>query len=110
MAHTDKQLGQLAPADTNAAGLYSPPAATRTIVGQLAICNDTGSAVGYEIFLDDDGSTYTAATRVMRGSCPANESVNVAVWWPMVNPAGNLAVKSGTADALTFTAWGIEIS
>ena len=106
----EKQLGQLRPADTNAASLYSPTGES-AIIKSLIICNTTATAATFRIFLDDDGTTYDQTTALFYDTnINGNETVEIDTYWPMNNSAGNLAVRTGTSSALTFTAFGAEIS
>ena len=104
-----QQLGQLAPADTNAASLYAPPSAYRVLITQITICNTTGTAADYSIFHDETGTTYDATTALtFAESLAANTSiylVGLEIWLDGAN-AGNIGVQSGTNDALTFTCYG----
>jgi len=113
MAETAGQLGQLRPADTTAASLYSPAASVSARLTRMTVCNNTGGAVTCRIFLDDDGSTYDEDSAIYYDkSVPANDTLPVeeirGVY--MNNSAGNLAVRSATGDALNFMVWGIELS
>lgn len=107
---TEKPLGQLEPADTNAASLYSPGAAiTRTIVRQIVVCNTDSSARTYRIYYDNDGSTYSTATALFYDvSLAANTTDVINCFIIMDDSSGNLAVRSSSASTLTFTAFGIE--
>ena len=50
MVFQEKQLGQLRPADTIAASIYSPAASTTTVVKNIIICNIPESLIKiYEI-------------------------------------------------------------
>ena len=110
MAIQEKQLGQLRPADTVAASLYSPPASTTAIIKSIVVSNTTGSAATFRIFLDEDGTTYDESTaHFFDVNIGANTTVIVDTYWAMDTDAGNLAVRSGTSNALTFTAYGAEI-
>jgi len=53
----EKQLGQLRPADTNAASLYTPGNNVTAIIKAIYVCNTTGNTPSYRIFVDDDGTT-----------------------------------------------------
>ncbi len=105
-----KVLAQLRPADTNAASLYSPPDNRAVELTKLVICNTTGSAATFRVFLDDNGTTYDQTTALIYDP----EIGGNLTWeqdlegWGMVDTTGNLAVRTGTADALTFTLFGKE--
>ena len=105
-----KVLAQLRPADTNAASLYSPPANRSVELTKLLICNQTGSSVTFRLFLDDNGTTYDQTTALFYDqSISANLTWTEDLkGWGMVDSSGNLAVRSSTNDALTFTLFGKE--
>ena len=105
-----KVLAQLRPADTNAASLYSPPNNATVELTKLVICNQTGSSVTFRVFLDDDGTTYDQNTAMFYDQpLSANLTwIEDLEGWGMNKTAGNLAVRSGTNDALTFTLFGKE--
>ena|SRR3990167_3916455 len=106
-------LGQLRPANTTAASLYSPPTNVIGIIECVHVCNQTGSAATYRIFVDNDGTTYDETTALeFDKTCPANNSAQHCFppdGLPMADDAGNLAVRTGTNNALTFTAYGYEL-
>lgn len=104
-----KMLGQITPGVTTALSIYSPPVNTETIIKFITITNDTGQDKDAEIFMDDDGTTYDKTTRIGIKTITKNsENPPTEIFVAMNNSSGNLAVKSSTADALTFTIWGTE--
>ena len=111
MAIVGKQLGQLRPADTNAASLYSPPASTAARLTQLFVCNQTAGPESFRVFCDDDGTTYSEATALYYDvAIAANITTVIDLALYMNDASGNLAIRSSTASALTFTLFGIETS
>lgn len=107
----EKQLGQIRPANTTATSLYSPPASTTTIIKSIVITNTTSSKTEFSLFIDDDGTTYDDDS-VLYSTVEilGNSTVQIDTYWPMNNASGNLAVKTETADAINFTAFGVEIT
>ena len=104
-----RQLGQAAPADTNNAVLYSPAAGIVAEVTSIIVANVTTSAAKYRIFHDDDGTTYNAGTSLFYDvTLPGNTTDVLETAIFMADSDGNLAVRSDTASALTFTAYGKE--
>lgn len=103
-------LGQLRPADTNPASIYSPVPGRIGVIRHLVVCNTSGVAATYRVFLDDDGTTYNESTAIFwDNAIGANATVlTIAQGWAMRNDAGNLAVRSSAANALTFTVFGVE--
>ncbi len=107
----EKQLGQLRPANTTAASLYSPGANTTAIIKSIVVCNTTSGAPAFRIFIDDDGTTYDETTaHYFDVSMVANETLQIDTFWAMNDSTGNLAVRTDTNDAITFTAHGVEIT
>lgn len=110
MPFQEKQLGQLAPTNMVAASIYSPSSGT-TIIKNIVIANVTTSPTTFRIFLDNDGTSYTAATALYYDiPIDPNFTIHLDVFYPMNNTSGNLAVRTGTAYALTFTVFGAEIT
>ena len=57
MADTLKVLGQVAPADTNNADLYTVPEDTQTTVSSLVACNLTGNTPNIRVAVRPLGAT-----------------------------------------------------
>lgn len=111
MAHTVKQLGQLRPANTTAASLYSPAANTQTIIHNIIICNTSGASVKYRLFVDNDGMFYDETTAVAWDITLAADSTDAfEVKITMNNANGNLAVRTSIANAINFTCNGEEFT
>jgi hypothetical protein len=110
MAHDLKQLGQSRPSTTTAASIYNPPAGDN-VVHTIIICNTSNSAAKYRIFVDDDGTTYNESTALFWDiSLDPDTSDVLEVKICMNNASGNLAVRTDTSNALTFTVFGEEIT
>ena len=105
-----KVLAQLRPANTTAASLYTPPANRAVELTKLVICNQTSSPATFRLFLDDDGTTYDQTTALFYDqTISANLTwIEDLKGWGMAVSTGNLAVRSSTNDALTFTLFGKE--
>lgn len=111
MAITEKQLGQSRPANTTAASIYSPPSSTRVIIKSVEVTNTSSSKVKYRIFHDDNGTTYDETTALRWDiTLGANESDSFNVYWTSNDSTGNFAVRTDTANALTFTFYGAELT
>jgi len=111
VALTEKQLCQRRDNDTNTHAMYGPPANTIAIIRTIVIANTTGSSATIRLFLDDDGSTYDESTAMMYDvPIPANTTIQLDGFYPMNDPDGNLAYQQGTANALTVTVFGVEIT
>lgn len=106
-----KQLGQLRPANTSAASLFSPPDARPYVFTKLLVTNTTGTAAAASVFHDTDGTTYDESTALLFGkSVPANDYILLDIADAGdYRVAGNVGVKSGTSNALTFTLYGLVV-
>jgi hypothetical protein len=106
----EKQLGQLRPANTTAASIYAPGSTVTAIIKNIMVCNTSGAGAKYRIFHDADGTTYDETSALFwDDSIAADETVTITSFTAM-NKAGNLAVRTDTANALTFTAYGAELT
>ena len=106
-----KELGQLRPANTTAASVYSPGSNITARIESIFVCNTTASAAAFRIFVDKDGTTYDETTALFFDSAiAANTTVLIEGLIYIINSAGNLGVRTDTNSALTFTAYGVEMT
>lgn len=107
-----KQLGQSRPPTAaTPVSLYSPATGVETRVAVLVICNTTGTLAKFRVFHDDNGTTYDQSTALYYDEeVAANTTVRKSPGIDMDDASGNLAVESDTNNALTFTAYGTEVS
>jgi len=111
MAFQEKQLGQARENSTNAVSVYSPGASTTTIIKTIFICNTSGAAATYRLFVDDDGTTYDETTAIAWDqSLPADSSIELNTFISMNDSNGNFAYRSSVANAITITLFGAEIT
>lgn len=107
----EKVLGQIRPSDTNPVSLYSPGANKSIIIKSVYVCNTSGIAATFRIFLDDNGTTYDESTALFWDtSIGPDTTVELDTFISMNDQTGNLGVRSSNANALTFTAFGAEIT
>lgn len=110
MSIQEKQLGQLRPANTTAASLYSPPAATTWVGKNLMVCNTSGASATFRVFHDEDGTTYDETTALFWDApIAAGETIILTGLLAGFTDAGNVGVRSSAANAITFTLYGAEI-
>ena len=109
---SESQLGQLRNAvGGTAESLYSPGPSTTGIIKSIVVCNQSGLADTYRIFLDDNGSVADATTAMFFDvAIAAGETHVISVYWPMDDATGNLSVSCATTARCTFTALGLEIT
>ncbi len=107
----EKRLGQLAPSTTAATSIYSPPADTTWVGKNMVVCNTTGGSVNFSIYHDETGTTYTVATALYYSvAIAANTTVSLTGLMAGYTDAGNVAVQTSSANALTFSFYGCEIT
>lgn len=110
MATTYKILGQSAPSNTSNADLYTVPAATSAVVSTLLVTNTTGTEATCRIFARVAGAAASTANAVIYdGAIPANDFKAITVGITLA-ATDVITVQSGTADALTFQAFGSEVA
>lgn len=110
MATTYKVLGQAAPADTANADLYTVPASTEAVVSTLLVSNTTATDATCRIFVRVGGAAAAAGNAVIYdGSVAANDFTAITLGITLA-ATDVITVQSGTADALTFQAFGSEIA
>lgn len=104
------QLGQKRPANTTAVSIYSPRTEVVAEITSFIVTNNTGTAAKFRIFHDDNGTTYDQSTTLFFDeTIPANQSRELIAnsWW-MRDSTGNIAVRTDTNSAITFTIYGKE--
>ena len=109
MPSTYKVLGQAGPADTNSTVLYTVPAGGQAVVSTIVIANVTGTPASATIHIGVNGAGNSDANALGKGvSIGANSIVSLTLGIT-VDAADVIRVTSGTASALTFQAFGLEI-
>jgi len=108
MAFDYKVLGQAAPADTSNADLYTVGAGKKTIVSSFAVTNVTGTDATYDIFVRVAGATAANSNKLVAGAVVgANTTTTIGIGVTLA-ATDVITVKSNTADAITFHAFGTE--
>lgn len=110
MATNYKVLGQALPASTSNVDLYTVPASTQTIVSSLVIANTTATAATARVFVRVAGASASTTNAVMYDVSVAANSHNAFTEGWTLNAADVLTVQSGTGSALSFQAFGSELS
>ena len=111
MPIAEQQLAQVRPAGTVAVSAYSPPASTTAVIRSVVIVNTTASIATFQLFADNDGSTFDESTALIwAGPLDGGQTAIVNEFWALNNVLGNFGVRTDTANALTFTLWGAELT
>jgi hypothetical protein len=110
MAVEVKMLGQLRPADTTAAAIYTKAQDSKVWLDKMYVCNTTGSTATFKLCIDEDGSTYDETTALYWNvdvPTKKTEPIDLKAYLDTAN--GSVGVATGTNDALTFTLFGEEL-
>ena len=105
MADTLKVLGQVAPADTNNADLYTVPDDTQTTVSSLVACNLTGNTPNLRVGASVENEHYIYYGKVM----VANDSIFIIIGITL-SDGDVVTVRSSAADEIAFSLFGVETS
>lgn len=105
-------LGQTAPTDTENANLFSVVTAHNYVISTINVTNTSTSAATYRIFARKAGASAAASNAIVYDSIiPASSTIALTLGVTLDGTAGDLlTVRSGTANAITFTAFGSDIS
>ena len=107
MPHTVKQLGQLRPADTTAASLWSPGAGEEIVMHTLFIANRSAVSADYTLYYDDDGAVFDDDSVIVPATTlTAGKTYVLQVQVSSNQSAANFGVKTSVADAINFMAFG----
>jgi hypothetical protein len=110
MAFGYKILGQAAPANTSNAYLYTVGAGKEAIVSSIAIANVTGSDATYRIYIRAAGAAAADANALTKDvTATANTTTTIGIGITIA-ATDVITVQSGTANALTFHAFGTEVT
>lgn len=110
MPTTYKVLGQSAPANTSEATLYTVPASTQTVVSSITISNLTTTDALATINVCVNGAASSNANTILKQVDIGASSVIALTLGITIGAADVIRVTSGTANALSFQAFGSEIS
>lgn len=105
-----KVLGQQSPSNTSEATLYTVPAATQAVVSTISVANLTGSSANASINVCVNGAASSNTNAFLKTvSIPSASTVTFTVGLTL-GAADVIRITSGTGNALTFQAFGSEIS
>lgn len=105
-----KVLGQSAPANTANATLYTVPSATSAVVSTVSITNTTAVSATARVFVVKSGGSASAANALVYDTVFSGNSTTTYTIGVTLATGDALLVQTGTANSLTFQAFGSEIS
>lgn len=110
MATSYKILGQQAPSTTSAITLYTVPSSTEAIVSTITVTNTTATDTTFRVFIEDSGAG-ASTSNALAYDAPITANSFTAFTLGLTLSAGDvITVRSGTGSALTFQAFGSELS
>jgi len=110
LAVTYKVLGQSAPTGTTNVDLYTVPGDTSAVVSTINVTNLTGTEATFSVYVRVAGATAASANTLLKDVSLAANSLFSATQGITLGAADVLTVSTATADALSFQAFGSEIS
>jgi len=107
MANSLQQLAQQS-ASSTPTSMLSPGAGETLIITTVVVANTGASARTFSIYIDDNGTTYTAATALYKAiPIAANTTYELTVKWFMNDATGNLAIDQDAGTDVTITIFGV---
>lgn len=103
-----KILGQSAPTGTSNADLYTVGASTQTVVSTITITNTTTTAATARIFVRNNGAAAAASNAIVYDASIPGAATIAYTLGICIDSTDILTVRTGTANALTFMAFGSE--
>lgn len=107
---TYKILGQSAPANTSNADLITVGASKSQIISTLVITNTTASSATARVFARIAGAAAAASNALFYDVSISPNSTASFTLGITLSATDVLTIQTGTANALTFTAFGTEIA
>lgn len=100
-------LAQNRPSGTSAVTGYTKPSNLPVTINNIVICNTTGSAVSYSVYICKNGTTYDQTTAIAYSvNIPANDTMIIDLSFTLDTASGTIGVQSSSANALNFTILG----
>lgn len=110
MATTYKILGQASPANTSNADLYTVGTGKQAVISTIVVANVGSAAATATIYIRKAGATAASAnTLIKAASVPVADFKAITIGITL-EATDVITVASGTANALSFQAFGSEIS
>ena len=110
MAAVYKILGQSRPGNTNNTTLYTVPAVTETIVSTITATNVTATARAIRIFIVPPADSPSEANALVYDPDLEARTVQAFTIGITLQAGSTIQVRSALASAITFQAFGQEIS
>ena len=110
MADTLKVLGQVAPANTSNADLYTVPEDTQTTVSSLVVCNLTGNTPTFRVAVRPLGATVANENHIYYDKAMVANDSRFIIIGMTLSDTDVVTVRSSAANEIAFTLFGVETS
>lgn len=110
MAETIKILGQSQPTATTVTDLYTVPGATSTVVSTITASNVDGTASNISIYIVPSGGTAGASNALVFITALGANTIQAFTLGITLGAGDKISVQSATASAVTYQAFGSELS
>jgi hypothetical protein len=110
MANTYKILGQDNPSTTANADLYTVPSGTATVVSSLIVTNVTAIQALAHVFVRRTGVAATTSNAIMYDVKVEANSLATFTLGLTMGAGDTITVRSDTANAIAFHAFGSEVN
>jgi hypothetical protein len=110
MPQTHKVLGQSNPSANADTTLYTVPSSTQAIVSTITVANLTTAAATFRIAVRPSGASISSQHWIAYDvSLGGGDAITLTLGVTLA-ATDVLTVRSGTANALAFSAFGVEIT
>lgn len=109
MSFLEKRLAQSI-ASITPAQVYIVPAATRTIIKAISVCNTTAVDKTFSIFMDNAGATYDETTAIFFNTVLRAKETKLIDSFFILDTAGATIGAQASDTDVTFTFNGGEVS
>jgi len=110
MATAYQILGQSAPANTSNADLITVGTGKSQIISTLVVANTTATDATCRVFARIAGAAAAASNAIIYDVTVPGAGIQAFTLGITLTATDVLTIRSGTSNALTFTAFGTEIS
>lgn len=110
MPVTFKVLGQVAPAATTDAPLYSVPSATTALVSTITIANRNSSSGSFRVRIAKSGEATASNKQYMAFDTPIEGNSFITLTLGLTLGAGDAIYVYGSSADFSFNAFGQETS
>lgn len=107
---TYKILGQSAPTNTSNADLITVGAAKSQVVSTLVIANTTATTATARVFVRIAGAAAATSNAILYDTSIDGNSITALTLGITLAATDVITIRTGTANALTFTAFGSELA